>query len=80
MSYIFHKAKRSTKWHVAYYKQMFKESMSMRCMYSYYELIFYVFFVFTNNYDIPRIFGCLNSDTTNRKHCTLQGLIEAARL
>jgi len=49
----------------------------MRCKYSYYELKFYVFFVFTKSFDIPCKFVCLNSDTTNRKHCTLQGLIEA---
>lgn len=47
MSRICHKKKRSTEWHVVYYKHMFKESMSMRYGYSYYELKFYVFFVFT---------------------------------
>jgi len=52
----------------------------MTYKYSYYELKCYVFFVFTNSFDIPCKFGCLNSDTTNRKHYTLQGLIEADRL
>jgi hypothetical protein len=77
MSRICHKKKRSTKWHVASYKQMVKESMSIRYKYSYYDLKFYVTFVFTNSFDIPWQFGCLNVDTTNRKQYTLQGLIEA---
>jgi hypothetical protein len=80
MSCICQKKKRNTKWHVAYYKQMFKESMSMRYKYSYYELKFYLVFVFTNSFDIPCKFGCLNSGTTNRKLYTLQGMIEADRL
>lgn len=78
MSRICHKKKRSTKWHVASYKQMVKESMSMRYKYSYYDLKFCVTFLYS--FDIPCKFGCLNADTTNRKHYTLQGLIEADRL
>lgn len=47
MSRICHKKKRSTEWHVACYKLVFKESMSMRYRHSHYELKFYIFFVFT---------------------------------
>ena len=80
MSRICHKKKRSAEWHVAYYKQMFTESMSMRYKYLFYELKFYVFFVFTYSFDIPCKFGCINADKTNKKHYILQGFIEGDHL